>query len=1059
MLKKIFNVKKSILSITAISAVAAGALVYQNLVNQNGEKQISFEQEMVFAAKQYVENNQISIEKEIKTTAEYLTNTGDFSSENKCAEYSYVVIKNENGSYIYEPVVICEDPKTTEALNPAIGYTMESVLSDVIDSPVLQITNKDKYYSETKPTKNNVLVTITTNFPAVITSGNTGWTVSADKKTFTKLFEENGTETIKFDDENHEFGTPRTVNISVQNIDRTAPVITGVEDGKIYTQDTVVSFDEGNATLNGDPFTSGSTVTEGNYELIVTDEAGNESKINFTIDTSAPVINFKSDGKGSTIDGIEYHNKPISTEIIDVTKVTATYSFNDGEEKEFVGTEIFNVPGKYTITATDEVGHTSTKTAIYDNINPVLNGASHGKQYKDEKLIITIDDDSPVTGTYTLNGGEPVHFENSVEITEEGRYAFSATDAAGNTLENSSGKNSISFIIDRTAPTIEGVSDNGYYGKNENIKITFKDNFAAQEKIKATLTKPDGTKVSFASGTTLTENGTYALTVTDVAGNSSKVTFTIDKEDITVNTTQDIDTITSNDVTVTVTFNKPVKITSENANIFTALNANEAGYASEFTVLMTENGTVDFAFIDQANNTGTSSFTVDNIDKTAPTFVKGETTPAGLTNAEEVTVTVTFSEPVKITGENANSFTAVDAKDGYATTYTTTVTENTTINFSFEDVAGHTGTGSYTVTNIDRVGPTVTIISNGKREEITDLTKTYYYKNAITIRFADDREGTVIASYGDITPIPIINGSQIKADGTYTLNVRDAAGNVTIVNVVIDTKLPEVELSSGATSTTVDNMNIYGGEVTITVTDDTPTTMTATLNGEPVEIIGNTVSASGLYVLTVTDAANNSTVKTFRIDTVKPVIELSSEAESFTFNGIEYYSKSVSFKVTDDTNTTVSLTLNGEPVEITGNTVSASGVYVLTATDVVGNKETKTFAIDVDAPVITLTSENPVINTETMNYYSKSVTFKVTDDTNTTVTATLNGEPVEITGNTLTADGVYVLTATDAAGNKASETFTIDTTAPVLEGAAHGKQYKTDSLTINIKDDSPYTAT
>src|SRR5690606_10261982 len=44
-------------------------------------------------------------------------------------------------------------------------------------------------------------------------------------------------------------------------------------------------FDEGTATLNGVPFTSGMAITvDGEYELVVTDAAGNKTVVKFTLE-------------------------------------------------------------------------------------------------------------------------------------------------------------------------------------------------------------------------------------------------------------------------------------------------------------------------------------------------------------------------------------------------------------------------------------------------------------------------------------------------------------------------------------------------------------------------------------------------------------------------------------------------------------------------------------------------------------------------------------------------------------------------------------------------------
>lgn len=83
-------------------------------------------------------------------------------------------------------------------------------------------------------------------------------------------------------------------NLSQNNqisIDNTTPVISGVTEGQIYRNDINPTFSEGRATLNGENFTSGQTISQdGNYSLIVTDNAGNSSTLNFTIEKIASSV-------------------------------------------------------------------------------------------------------------------------------------------------------------------------------------------------------------------------------------------------------------------------------------------------------------------------------------------------------------------------------------------------------------------------------------------------------------------------------------------------------------------------------------------------------------------------------------------------------------------------------------------------------------------------------------------------------------------------------------------------------------------------------------------------
>ncbi|SMG08164.1 MBG domain-containing protein [Sphingobacterium psychroaquaticum] len=74
-------------------------------------------------------------------------------------------------------------------------------------------------------------------------------------------------------------------------VDTQPPVVLGVTNGELYNTNRTITYDEGNATLNGANFTSGTIVSaEGSYTLVVTDAAGNTTIVSFTIDKTAPVV-------------------------------------------------------------------------------------------------------------------------------------------------------------------------------------------------------------------------------------------------------------------------------------------------------------------------------------------------------------------------------------------------------------------------------------------------------------------------------------------------------------------------------------------------------------------------------------------------------------------------------------------------------------------------------------------------------------------------------------------------------------------------------------------------
>jgi len=227
--------------------------------------------------------------------------------------------------------------------------------------------------------------------------------------------------------------------------------------------------------LNGVPYISGTPITaEDDYILIVTDFAGNVTTINFTIDTTDPLVTGVVDGS--------YYNDPPKAAVF--TETTATLN----GAAYLSGTPI-TADDLYTLVVTDLAGNVTTITFTIDTIDPVVTGVEHNQYYNTDRTI-TFNE-----GSATLNS---VPFTSGTTVTAEGTYVLIVTDLAGNVT-------TINFVIDKTAPIVTGVEHNQYY--NTNRTITFNEG-------SATLNS-----VPFTSGTTVTAEGTYVLIVTDLAGN------------------------------------------------------------------------------------------------------------------------------------------------------------------------------------------------------------------------------------------------------------------------------------------------------------------------------------------------------------------------------------------------------------------------------------------------------------------------------------------------------------------------------------------------------------
>ncbi|MFH0829083.1 MAG: S8 family serine peptidase [Candidatus Kerfeldbacteria bacterium] len=189
--------------------------------------------------------------------------------------------------------------------------------------------------------------------------------------------------------------------------------------------------------------------------------------------------------------------------------------------------------------------------------------------------------------TATLAPSESIIVSNnggsaSYTFTANGSFGFTFTDLAGNagtataTVSN----------IDKTAPVVTIAS---YTTTPTNQDIT------------VTATTNEGTLN--AASHTFTVNGSFDFVATDAAGNSTTSTVTItniDKTPPVITIAPYTTAATRSDITVTATTNE--------------------GTLNAASHTFTANGSFDFVATDAAGNSTTSTVTITNIDKSAPTI-------------------------------------------------------------------------------------------------------------------------------------------------------------------------------------------------------------------------------------------------------------------------------------------------------------------------------------------------------------------------------------------------------------------------------------------------------
>lgn len=648
----------------------------------------------------------------------------------------------------------------------------------------------------------------------------------------------------------------------------------------------------------------------------------------------------------------------------------------------------------------------------------------------------------------SLNGSD---YTSGTVISAEGNYELIITDLAGNSF-------AVSFTIDTTEPTFGWIISWSYY--TGSVTITF-DDFA-------TL---NGTLIS--SGYTTGADGSFELIISDLAGNSTGATFTID------NTPPEVSNITSGqrfsgNITPTIV---------ETHYSWATLNG------SEYTgTEITADGNYELIVTDLAGNIFAVSFSIDQTPPTASI----EYTPSSRTNGNVIAILTGFNEPVTITNNGGS--------DVY------TFATNGTFTFTFEDHIGNTWETTATVTRIDTTAPTVntayisagntgnnwaTLYYNGTITIKADVSDTGWSElNTISCKYTIDWTTWNTANYD--TGYCYMTGLNPTTDIQTQFSIQDIAGNLT-------TGTARNYLYDNTAPTTTDNANSTTGaiDVTITLTPvdtginsittyycvDTAGICTPTNTGTNVSVtwVAGTVTHKYVRYYSIDNLGNTEAIKIspqINIDKENPYLTGTTTFSSNNTTNSGYAKIGNTITITFTSHETLIdtpiLTIvgwntsTGIVTNIGGNNYSATYImesidnegtisFDITMTDLVGNTATETIYstiifdktapawIIITAPTIdTYLKGDPDVYTITwttgteIHYWVKPLLleYSVTNFVSTTniTTETENDWSYAfIFPNTLNTFAKIRILATDLAGNIAYFTgnqFSIDNTPP-----------------------------
>lgn len=446
-------------------------------------------------------------------------------------------------------------------------------------------------------------------------------------------------------------------------------------------------------------------------------------------------------------------------------------------------------------------------------------------------------------------------------------------------------------------------------------------------------------------------------------------------------------------------------VTAELINPTRKINVTNNGGKTSYT--FTENGSFTFEFEDGQGHKGSTTATVDWIDKTPPEAnVTFSTTQP--TN-EDVVAALTFTKPVTILSKDVEIVTNEDKSQ------TITFLENDSCKLIFQDELGNIGSKVITVDWIDKESPVANI----------DFSTTAITDQAVTATLDPSEPVTVINNGGKDT-------YTFEDNGSFTFEFMDAVGNAgsATAEVYWIAEMPEVKLTYSNQKPTNQNVNVTldiesgyklmnnGGKNVYTFEDSG-------------EFAFEYIAPNGL--------AGRVPVKVDWIDKINPT-------GTFTFSTDKPTNKSV-----------VTTLKPSEKVKILNNggkdtyTFSNNGEFTFEFEDMVGNQGTAKVKVDWIDRVI----PNALLEYSTKSLTNQSVTVKLKPDKEVTI---LNNNGKD--SYTFDKNGEFTFEFVDAAGNRnkaVAEVNWIDKTAPTATIEYSTKGQTEDAVTATLRPNEDVT--
>lgn len=236
----------------------------------------------------------------------------------------------------------------------------------------------------------------------------------------------------------------------------------------------------------------------------------------------------------------------------------------------------------------------------------------------------------------------------------------------------------------------------------------------------------------------------------------------------------------------------------------------------------TANGTFTFVVEDNAGNQTVKSITVTNIDKTAPSISLSSSTTSPTNQDVTVTATVTdggsgIAVRKYASGNQVASFFATGGTTLSGNTFS--VSTNGTYTVYAKDVAGNETNQTIVVSNIDKTAPSMSLTPNTSSPTNQDVTVTATIPDGDVV-LKKWISGSQAASYFASAGTTFSGNSfKVSANGTYTVYLKDSAGNETVQTIVVSNidKVAPVDATFIPDKTAITNTDV---QVEVTYPND-----------------------------------------------------------------------------------------------------------------------------------------------------------------------------------------------------------------------------------------------